>query len=536
MKTAKSEQPLPVPDRIIQAKTAKARQPSPVPDRSLSFRPASTTPHPSSQIEVRIPRVEPDPASLPRRRRQILAALEKSTDFKEHLDEIGNEKLFGLNGFSKVFNNSDDEKQFKRLAGRRARLIKRKKVTLDLGLQHLSIHDQRGRERLDLVHPKDQATPIFRRCFDKHESPSQRPQPSLTFSNTVNDNQLGGKFQFVSDYLFRDGVTLAPAHTNHGCDCNGACRPDTCQCLTKAFDDPNSDKKKSDKDKDTKIICQTETYDHSAVVGKSRLTDVYIQRHLRDDLRKTEITECNDRCGCGPDCWNRVVQKGRTLPLEIFQTTKNKGFGVRCPTSAIGKGQFIERYLGEVITATEEENRSQAKDDHDASYIYSLDWFNETNLNNYAYLQVDGEFFGSAMRFVNHSCDPNTRSFPVQTRHQGDRRVYDLAFFAIRDIKLGEEITIDYNPQFSQEIPGDEDEELITNAIGRPAEDDIDDAATDASVDRDSKDEQPRQDKRGGEVLEEGTVLCRCGAKNCRRRLWPPSSARKKRARRVNRW
>ena len=518
-----------VHDEVIQVKPAKARQRSPVLDRSLSFRPASTTPHPSSQIEIRIPPAPPDPDVKRRRRRELLRALERSADpIKDNLDEI--QQLFGLNGFNpKIYNISDDEKQLKKLAGRRRRSVKRKKVTLDLGLQHLSIHDHHG--HADLVHPKAQSDRILSRCFDDQKSPS-RLYPPVTFLNTVNDNQLSGKFQFISDYIFRKDVVPLPSHTNRGCDCNGACHPDTCGCLTKTFKDPDP----NNPEKKIERRCQTQTYDHTAMAGDSRLSDIYIQRHLRKyDLRKTEITECNDLCGCGPDCWNRVVQKGRTLPFEIFQTTKDKGFGVRCPTSAIRKGQFLERYLGEVITATEQEDREQATNDRDAAYVFSLDWWNETNLNNYAYHQIDGEFFGSAMRFANHSCDPNSRSFPVQTRHQGDRRVYDLAFFAIRDIKMGEEITIDYHPQLAKGDPEDEDEQQQASAM-RPFGNDHG-----ANVGIDDHDEQ-LQDKREDpgdidkdEILPEGTVLCRCGAKNCRRRLWPLSSLRKKRARRVNR-
>ena len=38
------------------------------------------------------------------------------------------------------------------------------------------------------------------------------------------------------------------------------------------------------------------------------------------------INECNSRCSCGIDCPNRVVQRGRKIPLEIFKT-ENKGWG-----------------------------------------------------------------------------------------------------------------------------------------------------------------------------------------------------------------
>jgi len=38
------------------------------------------------------------------------------------------------------------------------------------------------------------------------------------------------------------------------------------------------------------------------------------------------INECNGRCSCGINCPNRVVQRGRKIPLEIYKTEK-KGWG-----------------------------------------------------------------------------------------------------------------------------------------------------------------------------------------------------------------
>ncbi len=89
--------------------------------------------------------------------------------------------------------------------------------------------------------------------------------------------------------------------------------------------------------------------------------------------RHFEISECNELCSCGPDCWNRVVGRGRTVPLEVFETAKC-GFGVRSSVDIV-RGQFIELYLGEVITQQELERRENAKEKNASSYIYSLDWF-----------------------------------------------------------------------------------------------------------------------------------------------------------------
>ena len=216
------------------------------------------------------------------------------------------------------------------------------------------------------------------------------------------------------------------------------------------------------------------------------LSDAYILNELTPSASHFEISECNTKCGCSPSCFNKVVTRGRTVPLEIFETAKC-GFGVRSSVDIV-KGQFIDLYLGEVITQQELERREQAKEENASSYIYSLDWFTQQNC-----YHVDGENFGTAMRFVNHRCSPNARNFTVQT-HKGDKHVYYLAFFAIQDIPAGTEICIDYTPQ--------EDGKYV----------DSDDGKEDLEEDDE----------------EEGRARCHCGAENCRKFLWRSAGRKRK--------
>ena len=57
---------------------------------------------------------------------------------------------------------------------------------------------------------------------------------------------------------------------------------------------------------------------------------------------------------------------------------------------------------------------------------------------------IDGAVGGNATAFINHSCDPNAfmRVLP------GDR----VAIFARRDIRPGEELTIDYRDPYHPEV------------------------------------------------------------------------------------
>ncbi|MEQ2265529.1 hypothetical protein XENORESO_008605 [Xenotaenia resolanae] len=60
------------------------------------------------------------------------------------------------------------------------------------------------------------------------------------------------------------------------------------------------------------------------------------------------IYECNSRCNCGPDCSNRVVQKGIQFDLCIFKTENGRGWGVRT-LQHIKKNTFVMEYVGEVL-------------------------------------------------------------------------------------------------------------------------------------------------------------------------------------------
>jgi histone-lysine N-methyltransferase SUV39H len=187
------------------------------------------------------------------------------------------------------------------------------------------------------------------------------------------------------------------------------------------------------------------------------------------------IYECNDKCKCGPHCRNKNVQFGRTVELEIFKTASRRGWGLRCKQKLF-EGQFIDTYRGEIITDEEATRREEsATSKAKASYLYSLDKFAESeDIATEDIYVVDGEFMGGPTKFINHSCEPNCRQYTV-SYNKHDAKVYDIAFFACRDIEKGEELTFDY------------------------------------------------LDKEEGEEMDdpgEGAIPCLCGAKKCRKWLW----------------
>jgi [histone H3]-lysine9 N-trimethyltransferase SUV39H len=143
--------------------------------------------------------------------------------------------------------------------------------------------------------------------------------------------------------------------------------------------------------------------------------------------------------------------------------------GLRSP-DPIRAGQFIDCYLGEVITKEEAELREAAAgSQQNPSYLFSLDFLVDDD-NIYV---VDSQRLGSPTRFMNHSCEPNCKMFPI-SRHHADDRIYDLAFFSLRDIPPLTELTFDYNPGW-----------------------------------------------KGDKTIDPTAVKCLCGEPKCRGQLWP---------------
>lgn len=79
---------------------------------------------------------------------------------------------------------------------------------------------------------------------------------------------------------------------------------------------------------------------------------------------------------------------------------------------------------------------------------------------------IDGRKFGSATRFMNHSCNPNCKIMAVSTKNQYDYFLYNLAFFAYRDIPPGTELTFDYNSGTANTTPQKIDPDAVPCLCG----------------------------------------------------------------------
>jgi histone-lysine N-methyltransferase SUV39H len=307
-------------------------------------------------------------------------------------------------------------------------------------------------------------------------------------------------FTFIDSFVIGNGVYAADPEANVGCQ--DPCRPDMggqcgceytklCACLEyAAVDEPRLAKKDPQRyaqyclERDSGEIVNRDDLPKRFPYSKPRGGSVQTLQSFYLEQRHP-IYECHDKCNCGPNCKTRLVSKGRHVDLTIFKTG-NRGWGVYCNEPLI-KGEFIDVYLGEVLTNEETSKREKNAEAEKASYLYSLDKFvgDDPTLTLQTCYVVDGQYMGNATRFINHSCEPNCRQYSV-SHNKYDLRVFNLAFFACEDIPAGAELTFDYM---------DKDEEEEEDVIRRR------EAALNDPKNRDVR-------------------RCNCGALKCRGYLW----------------
>lgn len=234
---------------------------------------------------------------------------------------------------------------------------------------------------------------------------------NLTVENLVDFEGPPADFVYVNERFAGKGVHI-PDDPIIGCDCAGTDGDSTKRCSAS-----------------------------SECCGKNSHSQfAYNYRNSVRVPRGTPIFECNRRCSCGPECRNRVVQKGRKHSLCIYKTPNGCGWGVRT-LRAIAQGQFICEYVGEILTYEETEKRGRIYDAEGRTYLFDLDM--NSNDNPYT---IDAAHHGNVSHFINHSCDPNSGVWAVWIDCM-DLDLPRIALFALRRIEAGEELSIDYMNQ-----------------------------------------------------------------------------------------
>lgn len=149
------------------------------------------------------------------------------------------------------------------------------------------------------------------KCWETHINKNSRHKARIYIQNEVDMEGPPRDFTYIEDYRVGDGVDITP--TALGCECKDC------------FSHPVS----------------------GCCPGLAQHRLAYSDRGLVRVRPGNPIYECNSRCSCGPDCLNRVVQRGIQYDLCIFRTENGRGWGVRT-LERISKNAFVMEYLGEV--------------------------------------------------------------------------------------------------------------------------------------------------------------------------------------------
>lgn len=322
----------------------------------------------------------------------------------------------------------------------------------------------------------------------------------VTIVNETGDGAvLSPQFTFIERSVLRLGVKPTEVEFRSGCDCAEAedCMYDTCKCLDEVDDDDKDDDDGDDDDsagprelddaereilewaEDQRALQQSSRQrgtrnglgdgpgpsrprprprPHAGAVanGRHKKRFSYHTTGAKAGLLRgaklhspAPIYECHEGCHCDKaHCPNRVVERGRQIPLQIFRTPNGRGWGVKAMRD-VKRGQFVDCYLGEVLTPELANSRrvNATKAQRKDVYLFALDKFTDPDSPDPrlrgAPLEVDGEFMSGPTRFINHSCDPNLAIF-ARVGDPSDKHLHDLALFALCDIAKGTELTFDY--------------------------------------------------------------------------------------------
>ncbi|KAJ2898749.1 hypothetical protein IWW38_001257 [Coemansia aciculifera] len=239
-----------------------------------------------------------------------------------------------------------------------------------------------GAKGVDLKH-------VLRNVPDLHK---------IRICNSLDNALLPTDFTYTNDYIRRAGVPY-PSNVVFPCSCVDEACGANCDCMR---------------------------------------VPIYDERGRLCTALEYPLHECNHLCPCSADCPNRVVQRGQPIDMDIFRAA-GKGWAART-NKPIEQGEFVCRYTGELLTNQDAEIRGGGDS---LTYLFDLD--KEVPHSCEPAFTVDARLYGNVSHFFNHSCAPNLGIWAVYINHL-DPRLHELAFFAIRDIEAGEELTFDYCP------------------------------------------------------------------------------------------
>ncbi|XP_063828660.1 uncharacterized protein LOC135078036 [Ostrinia nubilalis] len=240
---------------------------------------------------------------------------------------------------------------------------------------------------------------------------------ALPCVNEVDDTPAPDDFTYVTDHVMPEPLSIDNTiQSMQGCQCkDGDCSGGGCAC------------------------CVLSVRRWSSALG--RLPPAF--PHHDPPM----MFECNATCACNKrKCGNMVIsrlqQRGSLfIRAEVFRTAR-AGWGLRA-VSAVPRGSPVALYCGELLPLARADARPNDQ------YLFALDVKPDLQqqCGDKGTLCVDACIWGSAARFINHSCAPNLAPLRVFTRAR-DLAAPVVALYAMRDVAAGEELTFDYGDKF----------------------------------------------------------------------------------------
>lgn len=235
--------------------------------------------------------------------------------------------------------------------------------------------------------------------------------------NDIDDATLPNDFTYVTQHVTPRPISIdTTIETMQGCDCkDGDCLSGDCSCCTLG------------------VRCWYTR-------GRLHASFPYHDPPM--------LFECNQTCNCNlRRCNNSVVTKASSsgslcVRAQVFRVGGSRGWGLRA-RQRVPRGTPVALYCGELLHLSHADTRPS---DH---YMFALDVKPDLleQCSDNTQLCVDAARFGSAARFINHSCHPNLAPVRVFTSTR-DLRLPTVVLFATTDIDPDEEFTFDYGDKF----------------------------------------------------------------------------------------
>ena len=156
--------------------------------------------------------------------------------------------------------------------------------------------------------------------------------------------------------------------------------------------------------------------------------------------RQKSCPIAKDHFACGYELLRDGIRK-RLLVGHTLKSDTGQAANTRCiyAEEAISEGCFVMEYIGEVLT-----DEQVTKRETNAEQLYRGHGGNKCSFDiPHTSWVIDPVYKGNVARFLNHSCDPNLEAelIHVCSKEEQDMSPPRIAFFATKDISLGEEVS-----------------------------------------------------------------------------------------------